>query len=132
MQPELDIGDIVIVRDVKEEQLKVGDIISYRQGQNVITHRVIEILPVGDNKQFRTKGDNNNVEDNKTIEINSIEGKVIGKIPYMGNIALILQGKLAIIIMIIIFYAYLTQSEKIKKKKESRRMKRIDHEQRNK
>ena len=67
MKPELDIGDIVIVKSAKIEKLQVGDIISYRQGQSVITHRITEIILEGEQVQYKTKGDNNNTEDSGTI-----------------------------------------------------------------
>ena len=58
MQPTLDINDIIIVKIT--EDVKVGDIITYREENDFITHRVIS-----NNKDtFVTKGDYNNTEDN--------------------------------------------------------------------
>lgn len=79
MMPELNIGDIVIVKSAEDYQ--EGDIISFRQGQNVITHRISEILKTENGILYKTKGDNNNTEDSGMIEIDAIEGKTIGKIP---------------------------------------------------
>lgn len=128
MQPELDIGDIVVVKDVEENELQKGDIISFREGQNVVTHRIIEIENKDNQEQFKTKGDNNNSVDNNPVKMDAIEGKVITAIPLIGNIALILQGKLTIILIVIIFYAYFVKSEQVKNKKEKRRLKRLEYE----
>lgn len=128
MEPELNIGDIVVVKDIKENELQNGDIISFREGQSVVTHRIIDIKTLDNEIQFTTKGDNNNSADNKSINIDVIEGKVITSIPFLGKIALMLQGKLTIILIVIIFYAYFVRSEKIKNKKENRRMKRLEYE----
>jgi len=128
MLPELDIGDIVIVKDSNENELQNGDIISFREGQTVVTHRIIDIESIDNQKQFTTKGDNNNSVDNKSINIDVIEGRVIATIPFLGKILLLLKGKTTIIIAVIIFYAYLVKSEKIKNKKETRRMKRLEYE----
>ena len=40
MRPEIEIGDIVVAKNVSEDELNVGDIICFRQGQSVITHRI--------------------------------------------------------------------------------------------
>lgn len=128
METELNIGDIVVVKDVEENELQNGDIISFREGQSVVTHRIIEIENKDNQKQFKTKGDNNNSVDNNPVNIDAIEGKVITSIPLLGNIALMLQGKLTIILIVIIFYAYFVRSEKVKNKREKRRLKRLEYE----
>ncbi len=128
MQPELEIGDIVIVKKVGKNQLEKGDIISFRQGQNVITHRIYEIVTEDNETKIATKGDNNNVKDDKSITYADIEGKVIKKIPKLGLIALTLKGKMTILIIAIIVYIYLIYDGIIKRKKSKRRIKRIEHE----
>ena len=128
MQPELDIGDIVVVKDIEENELQEGDIISFREGQSVVTHRIIEIENKDNQKQFKTKGDNNNSVDINPVKLDAIEGKVITSIPLIGNLAIMLQGKITIIIIVIIFYAYFVRSEKIKNKRERRKLKRLEYE----
>ena len=132
MEPKINIGDIVIEKSIKnkEEEIKIGDIISYRSGQTIITHRIINIEE-DENGILRitTKGDNNNTEDSERILINNIEGKVIMIIPKIGYITLLLRDKIIIIVVFIIAYIYIEQIEKIKRKKEARRQKRIEYEE---
>lgn len=128
MQPKLNIGDIVVVKNVKENELKIGDVISFREEQSVITHRIIELVEENGKIKYKTKGDNNNSEDKNIISIDRIEGKVVTSIPYIGIIALLLRGKIALIIIIIIFYGYFVRSEKMKNKRETRRLKRLEYE----
>lgn len=128
MLPELNIGDIVIVKTVEESELKVGDIISFRQGQSVITHRISEIIEEDENKEYKTKGDNNNTEDLQTINYKTIEGKEIKRIPRIGMFVIALQNKMIIIIIAIILLLYFLQSEKNKSKKEKRKLKRMEYE----
>lgn len=129
MLPEIEVGDIVITKDVEQEELKEGDIISFRHGQSVVTHRILQKVIVNDEVQYKTKGDNNNTEDSGTISYNSIEGKVIKTIPFLGKIAIVLQGKMSIIMIIIISYIYLSYSDKMRKKKTQRRIKRLEYEE---
>ena len=107
MQPELNIGDIVIVKEVNDLELNINDVISYRNGQNVVTHRIVRINYVDGQKQYITKGDYNNVEDSIVLTIDSIEGKVVNKIKSLGNVTLFLQNKFSIILIMITFFIYI-------------------------
>jgi len=128
MQPELDIGDIVVVKNVEKNELKEGDIISFRKGQTVVTHRITEVLEQGNEIQFKTKGDNNNVEDLDKVKEKDVEGKVVQKISYLGNIVLLLSDKTWIITIVLFYYVYLVHDQSIQKRKILRRMKREEHE----
>lgn len=111
MQPELDIGDMGVVKEMNDSELNVGDIISYRNGQSIITHRIHKIYYKGGQKNYITKGDYNNIEDSIILTIDSIEGKVINKLSGIGNIALFLQSKYSIIAIVIIFFLYLLSTK---------------------
>lgn len=126
MEPELNIGDIVIVKESKE--LQEGDIISFREGQSIVTHRISKILVENGEKLYKTKGDNNNTEDSRLISDSLIEGKVIRNIHNIGKIAILLRGKTAIIIIILLLYIYIAYSGEIRKRKERRKAKRLEHE----
>lgn len=128
MEPNINIGDIVITKE-SDEELQIGDVISYRKGQSVITHRITNIIKEenGDTK-YRTKGDNNNTEDSEEILIENIEGKVIKVVPKLGEITLLLQNKISIIIIFIILYIYISSNYKKNKKINSRHLKRMEYE----
>lgn len=128
MKPNLNIGDIVISK--KEEKLNEGDIISFWQGQSVVTHRISKITQENGKNVYQTKGDNNNVEDSGTITDENIIGKVIFKIPKLGKLSLILQGRFEITVIVIIFLIYVVISRSRDKKKEERKETRIHYENR--
>lgn len=128
MTPEVQIGDIVIVKNVKENEINEWDIISFRQGQNVIAHRISEKFEENGQIQYKTKGDNN-TEDNQAITYKTIEGKVIRKFPRAGNFVLALKNKMIIIIVAIILLMYFMQSEKVRSRRNKRRLKRLAYEQ---
>ncbi len=131
MKPNINIGDVVVVKNIKnKEDLKVGDVISFRKGQSVITHRITNIQ-YDENQTIKitTKGDNNNIEDNGEVSYDDIEGKVIKAIPKLGNISLAMQNKITVVVVIILFYMYLSWNCKINKIKEIRRLKRLKYEE---
>ena len=128
MEPEIQIGDVVIAKKIKDEELKVGDIICFRQGHSVITHRISKVIETSTGTEYKTKGDNNNAEDSGTITEAVIEGKVIKIVPYIGNISLLLQQRSIIVLIIGVFYIYLLFNNKIKNRKDERSRKRLKYE----
>ena len=78
MKETIQIDDIIIVKGV--EKLNKGDIITFFQDNQIVTHRIIEIL---DDGNFITKGDANNSKDSKVYKENVI-GKVIKIVPKGG------------------------------------------------
>lgn len=74
MQPTLKIGELIVVKE--KEQYEVGDIITYYDEKfgGYITHRIIENTRDG---KFITKGDFNNVKDEKVVDTKEVVGKVV-------------------------------------------------------
>lgn len=60
-----------------EEQINVGDIITFEKGGKLIAHRVIEKGADDKGIFFITKGDNNNLDDGK-IRFEHIKGILVG------------------------------------------------------
>lgn len=100
MIPEINIGDMVILNDTQD--VDIGDIIGFRRDSTVIVHRIIKEMVINGNVLYQTKGDNNNVADTELVEVSSIEGVLVGKIPYIGNILMWLYNNLAIVVVVII------------------------------
>lgn len=124
MEPNLKISDIVIIKRCEQNELKENDIISFRSGQSVITHRINKIIETENGVEYITKGDNNNTKDNGTVKFDDIEGKYIGKIEYLGKVVLFLKNKTVIISIIIIFYLIYAHEMKTNEKLQIRREKR--------
>ena len=122
MLPELEIGDIVVVKSINEVNLKEGDIISFREGNSIITHRIDHVIDNG--KRFITKGDANSSEDINPVDLENIEGIYEFKIPKFGKFVLFMQNKTGIIIIALIIYIlYIvnkSKEEKIIMRKEKR------------
>lgn len=102
MEPEFYAGDVVIVKEVSPETLKKADIIAFREGEAVITHRIYDIKEIDGQRLFTTKGDNNNVDDGNAILGNLIEGMYLKKVSGLGNIAMFMQTTAGMIVFIMI------------------------------
>ena len=85
MTPKINVGDVVIVdQHIKYQNLKVGEVIAYKYDNVTVVHRIVDIIVVGDDYYFYTKGDANNAKDNYIIYPKTIIGQVNFKLPYVG------------------------------------------------
>ncbi len=103
MKPVLEMGDFIITKKVKEDELKVGDIIAYYDKENklVVIHRIIRIEKDDkSNNLYVMKGDKITKEDKIRASIDNIEGKYVCTIPLIGNIALSLKSSNNIVLII--------------------------------
>lgn len=89
MEPVYNVNDVILVKDTDPSTLKVGDDIAYLGNRDavkglVVTHRIIRIETLDDNKvHYTLKGVNNKYEDSSITE-DQILGKVLGKV-YVVN-----------------------------------------------
>lgn len=109
MLPSIQIKDIVVTKKVAEEELEIGDIITFispdpRFGGISVTHRIIDKYydESSGSYSYRTQGDNNNIADSALVPNNNILGKVILKIPKLGYLQDILSSKGGLIIVVLI------------------------------
>lgn len=126
MEPTFYKNDLAIVKSCNTEELKVGDIITFKQEDRVISHRISEIAKEKGKEQFVTKGDNNEVADIEPVDEQNIYGKVVFVIPKIGKIVNYIQnvrGFINVCILIIIICILVTfrdnviNNRKIKRKK---------------
>ena len=133
MAPKYKIGDVLIAREIKPEDIKVGDTISYLGKvdsfkDKVITHQVTKIEKTDNKYYYHTKGIANLVED-PIISEDQLYGKVIYKCLIISLIYKIVSTNVGFYLFIIIPILYIITSEIIitlldmEEKKQSRRKK---------
>ena len=85
MLPTYERGDAVIYEKIENtNNLKIGEIVAFRKGDIVITHRIADIINSNGRLTFKTKGDNNNNVDYFDVPSSDILGKVEYRIQYIG------------------------------------------------
>ena len=97
MKDAINPGDMIIVKS--DSDIKLNDIVTYKQGEEFITHRVIEAY----NETYVTQGDANNVKD-EPITKGQIVGKVVKILPGFGIIRRVLFNPFVLIALIITLY----------------------------
>ena len=84
MEPVYYRGDAVIIEKINAKEVKIGDILVFKVGSGIVTHRVVEISQEDGKMVFRTKGDNNKTEDTFDIDDSDVKGIVKYVVKYLG------------------------------------------------
>lgn len=96
MIPKYNIGDVLVVKSIEPQNIKVGDDIAYigqesTFNQKIVTHQVIKIDYENGEYIFHTKGIANILED-PLVHQNQVFGKVVYKIWILSFISKILSN----------------------------------------
>jgi len=98
MEPTIMTGEMIWIRGVSPTDVNVGDIITFNIPDTLVkagvateaatvTHRVTEVIYNKDDTiSFKTKGDNNAVEDMWTVTSDMLVGRYEMEVPYLGPI----------------------------------------------
>ena len=145
MEPIINVNDMIIVRNIKEENVDVGDIITFEvyvrqfDKEVFITHYVADIVNEGDKIIYKTQGASADIgeydlwldKDGHEIEITyeDIVGVYAFKLPNFGLLSRVLQDPymLGFIIIDIFIITYLLKL--IKKNKKTNKNKDDDNNQ---
>ena len=99
MEPEIPILSITL--DIKQDEYKVGDVITFKSSESSTirnTHRIISIVRNTDGaiNYYVTHGDNPNSDADKVENVNpkNIDGKVIYHLPKVGDWFLVMKSNI--------------------------------------
>ena len=92
MEPTYSVGDLLYVKTVDPDSVKVGDPITFVLNEDLVvaTHRVVSIDK--ENRQFTTKGDANETEDAAPVHFNNLVGIPVFAIPLLGYVSAYIQS----------------------------------------
>lgn len=132
MEPNLKVGDLVIIQGVDPHTITNGTIIvfyvpgHYGEDSYRIVHRVIKVVQIDNQPAFETKGDNNPVSDYyrwQYIPTDYVVGKVVARIPYLGLVAMKMREPLGITLIALLVVALfaIEYSDRKRKKEEQPR-----------
>ncbi len=92
MEPNYSVGDLIYVKEVDPDSVKVGDPITFVLNEDLVvaTHRVVAID--SENRLFTTKGDANKTEDVAPVHFNNLIGVPVFSIPLLGYVSAYIQS----------------------------------------
>ena len=92
MEPTYSVGDLIYVKEVDPDSVKVGDPITFVLNEDLVvaTHRVVSID--SENRQFTTQGDANSTEDAAPVHFNNLIGVPVFSVPLLGYVSAYIQN----------------------------------------
>lgn len=101
MEPVFPVGSIIYYHPCNFENLKAGDIVTFKAENSLVTHRITVVNRIS--RTINTKGDNNPTEDPVPVEESEIAGRAAGfAIPYAGYFVMNGKKPAAIAVMAVI------------------------------
>lgn len=85
MEPNINMGDMIVTGPVDgpiNPGIEPGKVITFQQGKNLVTHRVLELKGA----TITTKGDALDHPDPWQVEVANVKGVLLFRIPYIGYI----------------------------------------------
>lgn len=84
MTPFLNVGDVAVINvRTDPSDVRVGDVIAFYLGRNVVIHRVVQVLNTSSGA-YVTKGDANESPDPYRVSHKALLGRYVFKIPLLG------------------------------------------------
>lgn len=105
MEPVIKTNSLIVIKS--QPNYQANDIITFRSGQTLTTHRLIDTK----DGQFTTKGDRNDMPDNKLVSLSQVLGKVVLAIPFLGKPIAFIKTQTGFILLIVIPSTIIVYSE---------------------
>lgn len=128
MEPTFYKDDLVVVRKCSVKNLQKGDIITFKQDDRIISHRIDGITKEKGEVKFITKGDHNEVRDQELVNVQDVYGKALFSIKKIGKVIHYIQnarGFINIAMFIVILFVLVSLRDN---QKNNRKMKRKKYE----
>ena len=96
MEPKYKVGDILIAKQMSENELQIGDAITYKGTEGsfkdkIVTHEIIGIREENGEMKITTKGIANDIADPE-ISSNQVLGEVVYKVQSLSFISGLIQN----------------------------------------
>lgn len=97
MEPMIKPGDVILVKKITDiegiNNLKIDDVIQFKRGNILISHRIIDIYTDKvEGLGFKTKGDNNSSADQEIVRPKDVKGAIVYTVPKIGWLTLVLKS----------------------------------------
>ena len=96
MEPALSVDDLIL-NHIQSSYVE-GDIITFRSGNSLTTHRIVAVTQEG----YVTQGDANNAADLNVVSSNAIVGRVVTIIPHVGRALAFLKTPFGIMALVLV------------------------------
>lgn len=110
MVPTYHVGDVVLVEQVRADELRPGEVASlryYPEFGESLTHRVRSVRAVDEGVQVETRGDANDSSEVWTVAPDAMVGRVVASVPAIGAPATLVRTAVAPLVIGLVVLAVL-------------------------
>jgi len=104
MEPTVKVGSLLLARPVEVDDLRVGDVITYRSPGNhtTLTHRIVGMRQQDGEWIFETKGDASLEPDPREVILRGEVAKMVFDIPYLGYVVDFAKSTQGIVLFLLV------------------------------
>ena len=104
MEPTLKVGSLLLTRPMDVDDLRVGDVITYRSPGNhtTLTHRIVGMRQENGEWVFETKGDASLTPDPREIILRGRVSKMAFDIPYLGYVVDFARSTQGVVLFLVV------------------------------
>lgn len=113
-------GDLILSKKIDINLLKEGDVISYMDGKNMLTHRIVQVDSSSGSLRLMTKGDNNSSIDKSYATSENLVGICATRIPKLGKFIMFLCKPIGVLLFVTLPLCAFIIYDMIQKKRETR------------
>lgn len=93
MEPANKEGDVVLIKDVSQDDLHVGDVVVFSALGQKIMHRIIEQRTGPDGESIIVTQGDNVARPDFPIPASQVSGKLVGEIPLLGTLSRMIDAQ---------------------------------------
>jgi signal peptidase I len=89
MTPAIGVADVIVTRVVHPSVVSIGDVVTFRdpsRNEELVTHRVIDVVQRVDSFSFVTRGDANTGVERWSVHADGTVGRFLFRIPKVGYV----------------------------------------------
>jgi signal peptidase len=104
MEPIVKVGSLLLTRPADVEDLRVGDVITYRSPGNhtTLTHRIVSVRQEDGERVFTTKGDASLEPDPREVILRGQVSKMAFDIPYLGYVVDFAKSTQGVVLLLLV------------------------------
>lgn len=129
MEPEIMTGEVVIVRQRDFGDLEIGQVLTFRMGDKVVTHKIIAVDEA--KQELTTHGTANSEGTNETVQYKDAIGIVIFHSMFLGNALVFASSNYGFFLLIMLPLVIFVTLESISLSKKLKRYKAEQEAERN-
>lgn len=136
MEPAIPTGSYILVREKDPQEVREGDVISFRSSdpqiyRQINTHRVVAIEEQDGKLRFTTRGDNNPIDDATAVSETDLIGVYQKNIPFLSGIGKLLKNPYIFFVIALVpaLFLFISEILNVKKKMQELRMQTLVEEE---